>query len=43
MSGQVPAGRAIEDESVRIIDAEAGAHGFSPDAWRVVRRAEGAP
>ena len=38
MSGQVPAGRAIEDESFRIIDAEAGAHGFAPDAWRVVRR-----
>jgi len=38
MRSQVPAGRAIEDESFRIIDAEAGAHGFSPDAWRIVRR-----
>ncbi len=38
MSAHVPAGRAIEDESFRIIDAEAGAHGFPSDAWRVVRR-----
>ena len=28
----------IEAESFRIIDREAGAHGFPPDEWRVVRR-----
>ena len=28
----------IEAESFRIIDGEAGAHGFPPDEWRVVRR-----
>ncbi len=29
---------AIEAESFRIIDAEAGAHGFGPREWAVVRR-----
>ena len=28
----------IETESFRIIDREAGPHGFSPEQWRVVRR-----
>jgi precorrin-8X/cobalt-precorrin-8 methylmutase len=28
----------IERESFRIIDREAGAHGFDPDEWRIVRR-----
>ncbi|GAB6906969.1 Cobalt-precorrin-8X methylmutase [Desulfosarcina cetonica] len=28
----------IETESFRIIDSEAGDHGFGPDEWRVVRR-----
>jgi len=37
-SHQVPAGLAIEARSFEIIDAEAGAHGFDPAAWRVVRR-----
>jgi precorrin-8X/cobalt-precorrin-8 methylmutase len=31
-------GRTIEDESFAIIDAEAGAHGFSRAEWQVVRR-----
>ncbi len=31
-------GRSIEDGSFAIIDAEAGAHEFSPPAWQVVRR-----
>jgi precorrin-8X/cobalt-precorrin-8 methylmutase len=31
-------GRGIEDASFAIIDAEAGAHGFSPPEWQVVRR-----
>ena len=28
----------IESESMRIIDSEAGGHGFGKDEWRVVRR-----
>ncbi len=36
--GLVKAGRAIEEESFRIIDAEMGGHGFGPDQWTVVRR-----
>ena len=31
-------GRGIEDKSFAIVDAEAGGHGFSPEAWEVVRR-----
>jgi precorrin-8X/cobalt-precorrin-8 methylmutase len=31
-------GRSIEDGSFAIIDAEAGAHGFTPEEWAVVRR-----
>lgn len=31
-------GEAIEAESLRTIDAEAGNHSFSPDQWHVVRR-----
>ena len=31
-------GRSIEDSSFAIIDAEAGAHTFSPSEWQVVRR-----
>jgi precorrin-8X/cobalt-precorrin-8 methylmutase len=31
-------GRTIEEESFAIIDAEAGAHGFGPAEWQVVRR-----
>jgi len=31
-------GRSIEDASFAIIDAEAGAHGFAPAEWQVVRR-----
>jgi len=31
-------GRAIEEESFRIVDLEAGAHGFSPLEWPIVRR-----
>jgi precorrin-8X/cobalt-precorrin-8 methylmutase len=31
-------GRSIEDGSFAIIDAEAGAHGFGPAQWQVVRR-----
>jgi precorrin-8X/cobalt-precorrin-8 methylmutase len=34
----VPAGRRIEEESLAIIDGEAGGHGFGPRAWQVVRR-----
>lgn len=37
-SGLVAAGRAIEEESFRIIDAEMGDHPFSPAEWTVVRR-----
>lgn len=36
--GLVTAGREIEEESFRIIDAEMGDHGFPPDQWQVVRR-----
>jgi precorrin-8X/cobalt-precorrin-8 methylmutase len=32
-------GRNIEEESFSIVDREAGDHGFSPEAWQVVRRA----
>jgi precorrin-8X/cobalt-precorrin-8 methylmutase len=31
-------GRSIEDGSFAIIDREAGAHGFAPREWEVVRR-----
>ena len=31
-------GRSIEDGSFAIIDEEAGAHGFAPHEWQVVRR-----
>jgi precorrin-8X/cobalt-precorrin-8 methylmutase len=31
-------GRRIEDDSFAIVDAEAGAHDFSPAEWQVVRR-----
>jgi precorrin-8X/cobalt-precorrin-8 methylmutase len=31
-------GRSIEDESFAVIDREAGAHGYPPDEWSVVRR-----
>jgi precorrin-8X/cobalt-precorrin-8 methylmutase len=31
-------GRSIEDQSFAVIDREAGAHGFEPAAWSVVRR-----
>jgi precorrin-8X/cobalt-precorrin-8 methylmutase len=31
-------GRGIEDKSFSIIDAEAGAHGYAPPEWQVVRR-----
>ena len=31
-------GRSIEDGSFAIIDEEAGAHGFAPAEWQVVRR-----
>ena len=31
-------GRQIEEDSFAIIDKEAGAHGFPPDEWQVVRR-----
>lgn len=34
----VAAGRRIEEESLAIIDREAGVHGFGPRAWPVVRR-----
>lgn len=36
--GLVAAGRDIERESFRLIDAEMGEHGFPPDQWSVVRR-----
>lgn len=36
--GLVLAGRAIEQESFRIIDAEVGAHSFAAAEWAVVRR-----
>ncbi|HSM94239.1 MAG TPA: precorrin-8X methylmutase [Anaeromyxobacteraceae bacterium] len=38
MTSQVPAGRAIEAESFRIIEAELPDHGFAAAPWRVVRR-----
>lgn len=38
MTRQVPAGRAIEEASFRIIEAEVGNHSFDAEAWRVVRR-----
>jgi precorrin-8X/cobalt-precorrin-8 methylmutase len=31
-------GRGIEDKSFAIIDDEAGAHGYTPPEWQVVRR-----
>lgn len=31
-------GRRIEADSFAIVDAEAGDHGWAPDAWQVVRR-----
>lgn len=31
-------GRSIEDESFAVIDREAGAHGYAPAEWAVVRR-----
>ncbi len=34
----VSAGKNIEEESFRIIDAEMGSHGFPPDHWSIVRR-----
>lgn len=37
-TGLVEAGRRIEEESFRIIDAEMGDHSFTPDQWLVVRR-----
>ena len=37
-SGLVKAGRAIEEESFRIIEEEMGEHGFAPDEWQIVRR-----
>jgi len=36
--GLVEAGRSIEMESFRIIDAEMGEHPFPEDQWQVVRR-----
>jgi len=36
--GLVTAGREIEQESFRIIDAEMGSHTFRADQWAVVRR-----
>jgi precorrin-8X/cobalt-precorrin-8 methylmutase len=36
--GLVAAGREIEAESFRIIDAEIGPHAFQPGEWTVVRR-----
>ncbi len=36
--GLVHAGRQIEEESFRIIDAEIGDHGFSPAEWEIARR-----
>jgi precorrin-8X/cobalt-precorrin-8 methylmutase len=37
-TGLVEAGRRIEEESFRIIDAEMGDHSFTPEQWQVVRR-----
>lgn len=37
-SGLVDAGRAIEEESFRIIEEEIGDHGFPPSEWQIVRR-----
>ncbi|MEJ5347070.1 MAG: precorrin-8X methylmutase [Desulfosoma sp.] len=34
----VSAGKNIEEESFRIIDAEMGPHSFPPDHWSIVRR-----
>lgn len=34
----VSAGKTIEDQSFRIIDAEMGPHAFPPDQWSIVRR-----
>jgi len=36
--GLVHAGRKIEEESFRIIDAEMGPHGFPPAHWQILRR-----
>ncbi len=36
--GLVDAGRAIEAESFRIIEAEVGSHAFPPEQWPIVRR-----
>lgn len=36
--GLVEAGRSIEAQSFRIIDAEMGEHSFPDDQWQVVRR-----
>lgn len=36
--GLVVAGKEIESESFRIIDAEMGNHGFPPAEWQIVRR-----
>ncbi|MEN6440215.1 MAG: precorrin-8X methylmutase [Syntrophobacter sp.] len=36
--GLVQAGRAIEEESFRIIDKEIGEHPFAPGEWQIVRR-----
>ncbi|SHF75636.1 precorrin-8X methylmutase [Desulfacinum infernum DSM 9756] len=36
--GLVQAGRNIEEESFRIIEAEMGPHSFDPEAWSIVRR-----
>lgn len=34
----VSAGKTIEEQSFRIIDAEMGPHDFPPDQWSIVRR-----
>jgi len=36
--GLVQAGRAIEEESFRIIDEEMGEHEFGPGEWQIARR-----
>lgn len=36
--GLVAAGKEIESESFRIIDAEVGRHDFPPSEWQIVRR-----
>jgi precorrin-8X/cobalt-precorrin-8 methylmutase len=36
--GLVDAGRKIEEESFRIIDAEMGPHDFTAEQWQIVRR-----